>query len=227
VKADAINFNQNSSRACDQSFSGSCNQSFSGSCNQSFSGSFNQNFSRFSGHSNKPDFKKHLSSQCGVTLIELVISIVILSIAVVSLVTVMSQSIGRSSNILLQDKSVQLAQAYLDEILAKRFDESTPVGGIPAAVLSACVLSAESESRASYDDVDDYHGLVEQPPQSQTNAQFSSYAGYKVEVDVSCAGTELGLGASAAANRRAKRIDVTVTDPAGQSMIFSAYRSGF
>jgi MSHA pilin protein MshD len=52
----------------------------------------------------------------------------------------------------------------MDEILAKNFDDATPVGGLPACspVTSPCTVSTSlgpegSETRPSFNDVDDYH----------------------------------------------------------------------
>ncbi|RMF14050.1 MAG: type II secretion system protein, partial [Gammaproteobacteria bacterium] len=57
----------------------------------------------------------------------------------------------------------------------------------------------------------------------QTAAGFSSYTGYRVQVSVVCAGTEVG-GAN---NNAAKRIDVTVTAPGEAPLLFSQYRGNF
>ena len=169
---------------------------------------------------------KQLARQQGVTLIELVISIVVLSIALIALINAMGGSLQRSSNILLQDHSIQLAQAYLDEILAKRYDETTPIGGVPASTTVNCAaLGAETgENRATFDDVDDYDGLNDQPPRSQTSTSFPEYAQYRVTVTVSCVGGDLGQFATADS---LKRIEVAIIDPKGDRMVFSAYRGNF
>ena len=160
----------------------------------------------------------------GVTLIELIITIVILSIAVVAVVSAISSSIGRSADPLWQTKSLQLAQAYLDEIGTKRFDEDTGNGGVPSDTSGVCDIGAEAgETRATFDDVDDYDGVDDSPPVLQTAAGFSSYTGYRVQVAVVCAGTEVG----GADNNAAKRIDVTVTPPGQSALVFSLYRGNF
>ncbi len=166
---------------------------------------------------NNPAFTR----QQGVTLVELVITIIVMGIAVAAIVGAMSATIGRSSNIVVQDRALQLAQAYLDEIAPKRFDESTPSGGMPSATYP-CDTSAEAgEDRASFDDVGDYNGLVDSPPQSQTSNQFAAYEGYSVRVKVECT-TDFGLAAT-----NLKLITVTVTPPVGSAMAFARYRSNF
>ncbi|ABC32791.1 conserved hypothetical protein [Hahella chejuensis KCTC 2396] len=158
--------------------------------------------------------------QRGVTLVELVITIIVIGVALVAIVTAMSGSIGRSSDVLLRNRTIQLAQAYLDEILGKRYDEATPSGGAPP--VTSCNIVTEEGSRDEYDDVDDYDGVLNEAPRSQTDADFNNYPGYLVSVSVTCAGADIGLSAS-----NAKLVRVTITPPSGPAMTFSAYRANF
>ncbi len=160
----------------------------------------------------------------GVTLIEMVMTIVILSIALVATIMVISSSVNRSANPLIQHKSVLLAQAYFDEILTKRFAEETPVGGVPAATTGVCSVGGEAgESRELFDDVDDYDLLDEMPPKLQTDVNLNDYSEYRVQVSVACAGTSLGL----TNNYDAKLITVTIDPPEISTMTFTAYRANY
>ena len=163
--------------------------------------------------------------QSGVTLVELVITIVVLGIALSALVSSLSQGIGQSSTPMWEGKALELQQAYLDEILAMAFDDATPVGG--GEVLAAdnpCTLSNEGQARTNFDDVDDYNGLNDTPPVLiDSTIDMSQYAQYQVTAGVSCAGTEVGLSN----DRLAKRITVTVTAPAGVSRTVSVYKGNF
>ena len=69
--------------------------------------------------------------QVGATLVELVITIVIISVAIAGTVGAFSLIAGRSAAPLNQTRAVALAQIYMDEILGRRYDEDTPVGGVP------------------------------------------------------------------------------------------------
>lgn len=163
--------------------------------------------------------------QNGVTLVELIITIVIIGIAMSALVSALSTGISRSAQPMLEGKALELSQAYLDEIQAMRFDDQSPIGG--GAVLAAnspCTVSNEGQSRASFDDVDDYNGVNDSPPVLiESSIDMSTYVNYQVMVSVACAGTELSL----ASNELAKRINVTVVLPSGESRDVAIYKGNF
>ncbi|MDO3723189.1 type II secretion system protein [Marinobacter sp. chi1] len=157
----------------------------------------------------------------GATLVELVITIVIISTAIAGVVGAFSLISGRSADPLNETRAVALAQLYMDEILTRKYDEQTPQGGVPR-YNGACSIGSEgAESRATFDDVDDYNGLTDTPPSSALSS-LSGYSGFSVQVSVSCAGTEVGLAAS-----QAKRIDLVVSAPDNRDFTFSAYRANF
>ncbi|ARU54821.1 MAG: prepilin-type N-terminal cleavage/methylation domain-containing protein [Pseudomonadales bacterium] len=166
----------------------------------------------------------------GVTLVELVITIVIISIAIVGVISAFSSSVGRSADPLWQFKSLKLAQFYLDEIQAKAFDESTPLGGVPPSTSIDCgSLGPEEANRDEFDDVDDYIMANQAPAILSTSGMVldSSYQDYRITITVSCDGTALGF----ATNDRVKRITLTVVPPESianaDTMQFTLYRSNF
>lgn len=193
--------------------------------------------------------------QAGVTLIELVVTIVILSIALVAISSAISGGVGQSANTLFELRAVALGQAYLDEILSKKFDERSRNSGIPPCkdptnlALSgrkcANPLIVEEGSRALYDDVDDYNGLDEgrnsvgavalKDAQGNTRTGYDSY---RVQVsvrliDVSGSGDEEFPAVVALTNPKpndsydAKLITVTVSDGSATGIDFSAYKANF
>ena len=104
-----------------------------------------------------------LRRSAGATLVEVIIAIVLTAIVLVSLASAVSLSTSKSADLLWQVKAVELGESYLEEILGKRFDENSPVGGIPACHSSATACGAvgpDGESRAAYDDVDDYDNIA-------------------------------------------------------------------
>ena len=62
----------------------------------------------------------------GFSLIELVISMVVIGIALAALSSQLFRGAGHSADSLWQAKASLLAQAYLDEILAMRYQENSP-----------------------------------------------------------------------------------------------------
>lgn len=161
--------------------------------------------------------------QKGATLVELVITIVIISVAIAGVVGAFGLITGRSADPLNQTRAVALAQIYMDEILSRRYDEDTPVGGVPRQTMS-CDIATEETDRADYDDVDDYNAISGGAPENaEGTALIADYANFQVAISVKCAGNEMGLPA----DDNAKRIDLTVTDPSGNTYDFSAYRANY
>jgi MSHA pilin protein MshD len=169
--------------------------------------------------------RRYYQRQKGVTLVELVISIVIISIAMVAVLNSFSVSISQSADPLWRNKTLKLAQFYLDEILSKPYDESTPLGGIPHVANPSCAALGPdgSESRATYDDVDDYDGLVDAPPVSLVGSIDSSYDQYSVSVTVSCDGSNV----SASGNNHAKKVLVVITSPGQSPVSFATYKGNY
>lgn len=144
--------------------------------------------------------------QTGVTLIELVAVIVILAISLAGVTAAISSAMSRSSDVMLETRAVALAQSYLDEILSRRFDENSAPRGIPPCratspaspvVNCSAVLGPEAETRANFDDVDDYHGLDEglgqvNPLQDAEGNARLEYENFRVRVNVRY--LELGVG---------------------------------
>ena len=95
------------------------------------------------GHSSIPS-KRGRASQRGVTLIELVVSIVVMATAGSALLGTLSYLSGQGGNYLLQAQAQSIADAYLTEITGKCFAD--------------CVPGAEA-NRQQFDDVTDYNGL--------------------------------------------------------------------
>ncbi len=150
----------------------------------------------------------------GFTLIELIVAVVVISIALIALIRVFNQAAINSIDPVVQIRALECAQAKMDQVLARKFDENTPSGGLPAcgsadAGASACLgISAE----AALDDVGDYQGHVD-----------NSLDQCQISVAVINAGTQLGLGS----NNQARRITVTATSTGGGSAVLSAYRTNF
>lgn len=155
----------------------------------------------------------------GATLIELVFFLVIIGIALAATIAVFSQSIRSSNDPLIQARALELAQAQLDDVLARKFDENTPSGGVPACDSNnaGAVACLGISPDADFDDVGDFNGYTD-----------NSHTGYQIDVTVTAAGTDLGLAAA-----QARLITVVVStpgtsaSPSGGDLTLSAYKVNF
>lgn len=151
-------------------------------------------------------------TQRGVTLIELIVFITVISLALGALLGVYRYSVINSVDPIVRVRLLEAAQSRLDEVLAERYDRDTPVGGVPACGSTAPPGNPEPPPCAGVGGVSRFDGENDSP-----------YDGYSREVSVVSAGDELGL----TNNGWAKRITVTATAPSGESLTLSAYRTNF
>jgi len=156
----------------------------------------------------------------------------VISIAALGVMYTLGLGLRHQSDSLWQTKAVALAESYMEEILARRYDEQSPLGGAPPCSTTTTACSVQSafndgETRAQFDDVDDYDGLVEQPPRDPYGNPRPDYDSYRVAVSVVYPNPTqvVALGLDAATD--AKLVTVTVSTPEGGAMSFSALRGNF
>ena len=158
--------------------------------------------------------------QRGITLIEQVMFIVIVSVGVIGLVSVMNPAIRASADPMLTKQLVAIAESLLNEVMHQPFTWCDPDDPVASTALSyaACATPQNAfgptpagETRyaagsgTAFDNVADYGGFtqanIDDP--SASNAM----AGYTASVAIAPAGTALGL----ADNTAALSVTVTVT----------------
>jgi MSHA pilin protein MshD len=174
----------------------------------------------------------------GFSLIEIVIFIIIVGVAVGAMTMQFSTSVAHSHEPLLRQKAVSLANFYMDEILRKKWNENTPTGGgcvntgsgtCPAGP-AAAAIGMDGDTRATFDDVDDYNGLNNNPPQDHTGTALANFAGYAVTVAVTTGTTwdPLGNAARDVAANDVLRIQVNVAVAAtSETITLTAFRNNF
>lgn len=184
----------------------------------------------------------------GFTLIELVIGIVVFSVAMVMFVSVIMPQTKKGIDPIWQVRAVTLAQSLFNEISSKAFDENT----ITANGYEPCDPCSESsslgqdgsENRDNYDDIDDYDGLIlsgvdisNSIGQNFSNSTTDLFLGFTASVsvfyddnydgindddtnsdDVLDTGTLVGSQ---------KRLEIIVFTPDGEAIPFSTYRNNF
>ena len=147
------------------------------------------------------------------TLVELVVSIVVISVGVAGILAVITRTTSSSADPVVMHQAIAVAEAYLEEILPKDFADPTQIE----------TLGFEpGETRPIFDDVSDYNGLADAVARDQTNTAIAGLGAYSVNVTVTNDGSLPGIGAV-----NAKRIDVSVSGPFGDAVTISSYRTNY
>ncbi|MGB5256261.1 MAG: type II secretion system protein [Woeseiaceae bacterium] len=144
--------------------------------------------------------------QRGVTLVELLVSIVIVSIAASSVLGVLSMTTAASADPMIRHQAAAIAEAYLEEIMLKPITDPDGIDGEAA--------------RADFDDLDDYNGLVDTGARDQFGTPIAALGSYNVGVSVA---PSSGLPAVPAGD--ALRVDVVVTRGSDINFVLSGYRT--
>jgi len=150
-------------------------------------------------------FYKKISAlnQRGMTLIELVIGMVVVSIALGGVLLVMNQTTAHSADPMVHHQAILVAEAYLEEILTKAYsDPGGPAEG----------------GRADYDNVDDYDGLSDSGARDQFGNAIAGLGNYTVSVDVNDT-TLSGVNA--------KQIVVSVSHAIGINIQLTGFRTDY
>ncbi|MEZ4484264.1 MAG: prepilin-type N-terminal cleavage/methylation domain-containing protein [Syntrophotaleaceae bacterium] len=151
--------------------------------------------------------RSKLNQTRGFTLIELVISIVVVSVALGGVLMAINYAVTHSADPMLQHQAVAIAESYLEEILLKPFADPDGVDG--------------EGSRALFDDVDDYDGLNDSGVRDQTGTAIAGLDNYTVVVTVASTAFN-GIDAA-----NSKKITVTVSHPVGFNMSLTGYRTNY
>ena len=133
----------------------------------------------------------------GMTLIEIIIAIVVVGIALAAIMSVFVVTTQHSADPMARVQAQILAEGYLDEVLLKKFYDTT----------------TSRVCRAAY--VCGYNGLSETP-----------IAGYVASVAVTSVGVTLN-GLNNASVIRVLQVDVTVTGPGSTSITLTGFRTNY
>lgn len=172
----------------------------------------------------------------GFTLIELILGIVIFAIALTIIVGLIAPQARQSAEPLIQLKASELGQSLMNEILSKSFDEhserappfrrcsETTLGAEPCTDTGDFGLD-ETETRTSYDDVDDYVALSGQAITNAIGEELVVYQEFSLEVQVEY-DSDYNANTSDG-GVLAKRITVTVISPLGERYGFTSYKANY
>lgn len=156
--------------------------------------------------------------QRGMTLIELIVFIVVVSVGLAGVLSVFNVVVKSSADPLIAKQALAVAEAMLEEITLKSFcDPST----LDISTMPATCGAHETEGgvRESFDDVYDYQGYARTGIRHlRSDAEIlPGLASYAVSVTLTP-----NTAPTTALDRY--QIDVTVTDPSGQNISLTGYR---
>lgn len=139
----------------------------------------------------------------GASLLEVMSAIVMLSITIPPLLGLFTQVAGRSVDQIYQDAAVVYAEALMEEIVSKKFEDPQ---------LGQGSFGKEEKSRLLFDDVDDFDGLENSPPIHLDGSKLNDLSGFtrSVVVENVSALAPDAVGGVKDGSTNLKRIQVTV-----------------
>ncbi len=145
----------------------------------------------------------------GVTIIELVVSMVIITIAVGGVMALFLGTTRTSADPMVRAQSLAIAQSYMDEIMMQAY---TPTGS--------------ASGRSNYNDVDDYNAITAGSSIEDQFGNMIDMPGYTVAVTVVLC-TNI-ICAAELSNRAAKKITIVVSHAGlGTDIPIIAYRTNY
>ncbi|TXT31150.1 MAG: hypothetical protein FD131_1223 [Rhodocyclaceae bacterium] len=174
------------------------------------------------------------SLQRGITLVEQIVFIVIVSVGVIGLVSVMNPAIRASADPMLTKQLVAMTESLLNEVMHQPFtwcDPDDPAAST-AQSYGDCVSPQNTNTTASFSGVETRFGISPASPFDNVSdygvhswaniddpSGSNAMAGYTASVAVARAGTALGLADDTAA------LSVTVTVSRGaETFSLTGYR---
>ncbi len=112
----------------------------------------------------------------GFSLLETVIFIVVVAVGLTGILGLFVQNTQSSADPYVRERAVAVAHAYMDEIMGKRFDENTPLGG-------GCVETGSTSCTA-------YCNLLTDPVCVRSKCRLQAAANCVPRADVSGIATE-------------------------------------
>lgn len=152
--------------------------------------------------------------QRGISLIELVMFIVIVSAAVAGILVVMNEVAARSADPLVRKQALAVAESMLEEIQLQSLDPASCTGTLGA--------NAARAGAGCVDDYKGYHttgGILDFANNASVGLGSYNITGVAVTPIASFGGTPIAAGSGV-------QITVTVTDPSGASIEATGYRAG-
>ncbi len=176
---------------------------------------------------------RHPAERAGFTLVELVIGIALIGSVVALLVALVYPQLLRSADPLLIQRAAALGQSLAEEVLAKPFDELTPLGGVPPCNPCSATLGPDAGElgREDFDDVDDFNLYCGNPGdrfavENALGIAPDDYGSFSIRVCVDYDGDYDGV-ADTDSNAKLVTIDVWPPSERSGAVRFQFYRGNF
>jgi MSHA pilin protein MshD len=160
------------------------------------------------------------TNQQGATLIEAVLAVIALGIAIPPLVGLFREVAARGADDTYQQVAIAHAESLMEEIVSKSFEDPGLASGS---------FGTEESPRSAYDDVDDYDGLSESPPQRLDGTLLAEYGGFTrsaTVVNVTTADPDpLAPAADGSTDLKRIRVKVSWTGARGGELTLSTLRA--
>jgi hypothetical protein len=140
------------------------------------------------------------------TIVEAVVSIVIVGTMLVAALNAVGAGVTGRYKMLWRVQGQQLARALMAEILSLPYQDPN----VPTVALG-CETGETSTNRATFDDVDDFNGYQQTPPQALDDSALTSESTWSWGVTVEWVNPASPGGTAVFTESKAKRITVTVS----------------
>jgi len=154
--------------------------------------------------------REHLriARQAGISLVELVMFIVIVSVGLAGILSVMNVTTRHSADPLIRKQALAIAESLLEEIELQAY---TANGALPS-------VAVNGNGKREANNVADYNGFTMSPIRDINGEPISGLEAYGASVDIAPVPLN-GVPAN-----DSLKIDVTVTGPSDTRIILTGYR---
>ena len=135
----------------------------------------------------------------GFILVEISVTYVILSLALVTLIPVFLMAIRASKNTEQIVSATYLSSELMEEVLLHKWDQSTssPAKHIPNPGAIGVDSGETASDKRTFNDIDDFNGWTESPPKDPVMNSLAQFYPYSRSVSVAYADSNLNVSAAA------------------------------
>lgn len=153
----------------------------------------------------------------GFTLPELLLFIVVVSVALTGVLAVLNLNGARSSDPAQRKQAIAVAEAFVDEVMTREFSNPSEFTG-----------ASNQTNRPMFVDVDDYNGFSSSGVYTRGSVltqgtAIDGLAGYSVSIVVTATTSPTGPAGQQVSTGKMKKITVRVTAPSGEAIPLVAY----